>query len=83
MRMHHLVGSVVLLGVVFVLGIGALAGVSCKVEQMVFCRDIHAWEHRYQPLDRTTTFSAEDQYVYCFLKIHAEKATDVTVKVAT
>jgi len=83
MRMRHVVGFVVLLGVVFALGIGALAGVSCKVEQMVFCKGIHEWGHRYQPLDRTTTFSAEDQYVYCFLKIHAEKATDVTVKWTT
>ena len=73
----------VLFAVILSLGTGARAGVSCKVEQMVFCKDIHEWEHRYQPLNRTTTFSSEDKYVYCFLKIHAEKATDVTVKWTT
>ncbi|MCK4394796.1 hypothetical protein KAX17_18005, partial [Candidatus Bipolaricaulota bacterium] len=73
----------VLFAVILALGTGASASVSCKVEQMVFCKGIHEWQHRYQPLDRTTTFSAEDKYVYCFLKIHAEKATDVTVKWTT
>jgi len=83
MSVRQFTRLLVLFGVLLSLGIGASAAVSCKVEEMVFCKDIHEWEHRYQPLDRTTTFSPEDQYVYCFLKIHAEKAVDVTVKWTT
>jgi len=80
MNRQQFAKSLLLFGMVLSLGITANASVSCEVEEMVFCKGIHEWEHRYQPLDRTTTFSPEDQYVYCFLKIHAEKAVDVTVK---
>ena len=83
MSVRQFTGLLVLFGVLLSLGIGASAAVSCKVEQMVFCKGIHEWEHKYQPLDRTTTFSPDDQYVYCFLKIHAEEAVDVTVKWTT
>ncbi|MCK4581276.1 MAG: hypothetical protein KAU10_07985, partial [Dehalococcoidia bacterium] len=83
MNVREFTRLLILFGMLLSLGIGASAAISCKVEQMVFCKDIHEWEHRYQPLDRTTTFSPEDQYVYCFLKIHAEKATDVTIKWTT
>jgi len=83
MRARYLMKVVLLMGVVFTFGIGVYASISCEVEEMIFCKDIHEWEHRYQPLDRTTTFSPEDQYVYCFLKIHAEEAVDVAVKWTT
>ena len=83
MRASYFVEFVVLIGVMFAFGIGVYASTSCEVEEMVFCKDIHEWEHRYQPLDRTTTFSPDDQYVYCFVEIHAEEATDVTVKWTT
>jgi len=80
MRASYLMKVVLLMALAVTFGVGIYASASCKVEEMIFCKDIHEWEHRYQPLDRTTTFSPQDQYVYCFLKIHAEEAVDVTVK---
>jgi hypothetical protein len=70
---------------VIVVGAAGLVGYasSCEVEDMVFCKNISEWEHKYRPLDRTREFSTTDQYVYCFLQIRAEDATKVTVEWTT